>query len=187
MHELSPADAPRTAHPVLWRAWTWVNWFLVPALVFVRGLLVPSGWETLILMLYAPAIVPVVALIAQVPRMILRKRGFTAVPTRIGVLVVAQWVTMTFALWSLYGAGDGPSWPGPLSVPLQLGEEAASWLMVVSLAAWLAVSLVAIVLAFLTRGPEQYTVFTRRPLVTSAIVSLIIMIVVGLVLGWVID
>ncbi|MDQ0642862.1 hypothetical protein [Microbacterium murale] len=116
----------RGIHAFVWDAWPWVNW-LLPIFFCFHGWLGSGGWETLLLTVLSPIIVPVFALLASLPRLILRKRGHTTAPGPMVWLLFLNGWSWFIAPLTIPGPTDGATIPSLLQslvvVPLSDGFQ----------------------------------------------------------------
>ncbi|MBK0422304.1 hypothetical protein JD292_09485 [Leucobacter sp. CSA2] len=140
----------------IWYLWLPVAWFLPVLLILLR--FSSGGWETLFLVMLSPVVVPGIALLAALPRFILRRRGWRYAPASVSSLLIAS--AWGLALMSLAVRGSGDS--GTIDSPLRtffsgLSERAegmiAGFGSMLAFPCYLAALVVAIVLA--TRGPSR--------------------------------
>lgn len=108
------ADAePPESQPThaLWRWWVPLAWGVPAAAFGIRALTPDAGWETLILMLFAPLWYPILCVLGLLPRWIWRARAGTlsGAPAPLMGLMVVHWGALLLAACSLRGAGDSSS------------------------------------------------------------------------------
>jgi len=98
-------------HEFAWRAWIPVSWGLPLLFVlfgFVGG---PGGWESLIVLLLSPIIVPVVGLLGMLPRMILTRTRHRAMQREITWLLFLNWWATAMVIVAMPGTGDSGELP----------------------------------------------------------------------------
>lgn len=141
-------DKPRGIHAFVWDAWPWVNW-LLPIFFCFHGLLGGGGWETLFLTFLSPIIVPVFALLASLPRFILRKRGHTTTPEPMVWLLFLNGWSWFMAPLTLDGSTDGATNPSILQsiavVPLSNGFQGGMFIVccILGVLSWAALIVLA--------------------------------------------
>ncbi|KZE90538.1 hypothetical protein [Microbacterium sp. TNHR37B] len=141
----------------VWAVWPWMNW-LVPAFVCFHGLFGNGGWESSFLIYGAVVIIPAFALLAALPRFLLRKCGYQSAPLPIVPLLFVIWwgwtcvgaampgVTDSAPLPSILNSLTGERLPSAIDAVLVTGGALAGTL------AWAAVITIALVLAHRARA-----------------------------------
>lgn len=153
------------ATPVLdamWQLWLPVAWILPVILILIR--FVNGGWETLILMIFSPVFIPGIALLAALPRFILRKRSWRHAPASVASLMIASAWGLTIAFLTVRGSGDSGTINSPLRIMFSgLTERSENLLsgfgVLLALTCYLAAVVVASVLA--ASSPKSGTLDPR--------------------------
>ncbi|GAA5146797.1 hypothetical protein GCM10025768_05870 [Microbacterium pseudoresistens] len=132
----------------VWYAWPWVNW-LLPVYVVFHGFLGNGGWESVMLMMGSPVIIPAAGLLGSLPRFIMRKSGHRYAPWPLLPALFVLWWSWLTAAMAMPAVGDSGSDPsilsgfvsGGLSEGFENGVMAASillgalaWVLVLGLA-----------------------------------------------------
>ncbi|MBK0420370.1 hypothetical protein JD276_15175 [Leucobacter sp. CSA1] len=135
--------------PTLWALWPWAAWLLPVALVLMR--LPSGGWETLILLFSAPLWWPVCALLALLPRFVLRRRGYRAMPTSVGLAMLGCFWGLLAVFASLRATGDSGSHDSPMRellpwIPQRVEDITATLGAIVVLVSWIVAAVGAFVL-----------------------------------------
>lgn len=146
----------------LWQAWPWLAWLLPPALVLLR--LGSGGWEAITLIVTFPIWWPTVALLALLPKFVLRKRGFTALPVTVGIAGFCVMLGIAAGLLSLRATGDSGDSDSPLRTAIDMSSRAE---LIVFLAAAMLLALgclVTLVGSFVLRRPMSAAQRNETPL-----------------------
>lgn len=177
-----PRHAPDGIQGFVWALWPWMNWVL-PAFMVLHGFVLGTGgWESLMLLVGSPVIVPAAGLLGALPRFVLRKRGHATTPGPIVWLLFVNWwgwVTLTI---TMPGVGDSGAVPsvlrGLVTAPLSLMYEQIMFAVavLVALLAWIAI----LVLACVVRVPVP----PRRTWTLASWVALFAMPVVLIAAVW---
>lgn len=119
-------DSPKLA-VTIWRVWPWASWLLPLAVVFVpamspRG----GGWYALMLLLLSPVIVAAAGLLGSLPRFLLRRAGYHAVPVELMWLLVLHWWSWVPIIVTFRDATDMGRVPSLLNTMLPVGLSHAS-------------------------------------------------------------
>lgn len=155
----SSGPGAAVASPVLiaiWYLWLPVAWLLPILLILLR--FASGGWETLILMMVSPGIVPAVALLAALPRFILRRQSWRHAPASVAALMIASAWGLAFLSLATRGTGDSGTIDSPLGEILPgLSERSENQLamigMILALTSYVAALVVTCVLA--ARSPRS--------------------------------
>jgi len=166
----------------LWKAWPWITWLLPAALILMRMGGEKAGWETVILMITAPVTIPAIGLLGSLPRFLLRKKGHTAVPTSIAVMLVVQWWGLIMFSLAMEGVGDSGSFPSVMAQMFSFTGNVASWTTALSLLLWAALFIATIIAAVvISRKGELSTQKPSRLPLIALILTPILIIVIGVI------
>lgn len=176
--ELPPSihGKTRVSRGALWRTWTWVAWFLALFIPF-HSVFFDAGWESLVLWVFSPILVPGFALLNLLPRFVLRRRGHMNTPLPIATILPVHWALVFTAVLSLGGTTDAGDLPSGLSLlvgqPLWPDVEESITLVcaIGALSMWLAM----VILSFILKPSTRWRGRVLAPaLAWSTAVSLIV-------------